>query len=532
MLKQDIPDFLLRPIFDTVFVAKATDPGLWVKYGPLIAAFLVFAGWFAVAWLTRRNQLKAFHEGVLDKLRIELNEPMKEYQKWLFDTKDVFASIDLTLPPPQPTIFSKGWREDRNMKLSKLFSNEKIPRVFDRFSEYSLLLPSLVPIVKELHRRNGKMMESCADFFQDIDITNNPNFLRISVLKINRQIMMIEQLRFQFFQFLQYECLYVTDKVSKPNFSGSPLDYIERKIDGKLWWKKVVYSIVSVPPQEDKEILESKEARSDNNMGNAWLEINNAFIEYREWLHVVMALLDPTPGGVEVPLYLEEPWFLRVKASLQIPGINSIPRLFPLMGSFSEKVHNIKGIAKALNIYQNGVQKRIVNFIEGRSKIRIGINRVEEMVELDRELSRIQRDLVVLSRLRDQFYHIFLYETLKDPALISPPIFAFDQNDPCDIITANVGGKGYRIMRADSLPHYEENRMKETRKKQESLYEKYWKDILPAVQEGRPELSPEKQIEIAKKLAHRIQSGNQARLIIKDVVETKAKQGGTEMGVQ
>src|SRR5690606_4330789 len=91
----EIPHFVLKPIIDTVFVVAQADPKtFWETYGAvLVGVFVAMIGWAANSWFTRRNQLKAFKEQTLDKIRVELNVDIAVYRDWLKDCRKKLRTI-------------------------------------------------------------------------------------------------------------------------------------------------------------------------------------------------------------------------------------------------------------------------------------------------------------------------------------------------------------------------------------------------------------------------------------------------------
>ena len=132
-------------------MAQALQGYFWDKLFPvLFTGFLVIVGWGITYRLSRRNQLRSFKEGVLDKVRTELNKPLIEYREWLGKTRSEVKHLSLGDIPK-----GEGYKPWRTQLFERLVANSKSWVWYQRLGEYTFLFPGYKKVIADMeHRQN------------------------------------------------------------------------------------------------------------------------------------------------------------------------------------------------------------------------------------------------------------------------------------------------------------------------------------------------------------------------------------------
>jgi hypothetical protein len=266
----DIYPYVLKSIVDTVFipVMPKQDPN-WYKFiMPLVGLFGIvvgMVGWWMNSWYARRNQLKGFEESVLDKIRIEMNFHFVEYEKWLNalsslielhilddgmranlryqeikKQKDAVAVYEAASPEKQAVYAQKPTLEVSSFKLNvsrleNFTDKASRPEFYTRFEAYDILFSNFLRVVNLMKARHNDLTISVIEFTSNyihgiikFDEAYNP------LVKLRIKAAEASSLRFQLFQFFQFECLKTLDRILVPNFESSPYNYLHRNKDGTL----------------------------------------------------------------------------------------------------------------------------------------------------------------------------------------------------------------------------------------------------------------------------------------------------------
>lgn len=204
---------------DTLFIqAPATQKAWFETWAPWIGLFLTLAGWFISSFLTRRNALKSFEEGVLDKIRIEMNTPLMTYHTFL---NELLFAVDMLrraspedshkshdgqhLAPTAEGIAKPLEISDSGLWLS-LF--EQYSLCFENFSETFTVLRRRHT---EIIRKTNKLINEYTQFKPEAKAYHIDTLFKL----VNEQY----ALRDQFSIFLQYECLKNMKRIKRPDFT-------------------------------------------------------------------------------------------------------------------------------------------------------------------------------------------------------------------------------------------------------------------------------------------------------------------------
>lgn len=126
----------------------------------IIGISIAVAGWLANHFLSIRAQNKSFMNQIINNARIELNESIKEYIKWLDDILKAFVNINMTVNP----YFGRKRHElDDNYSVVLTEFFKLLDRYFlhppfiNRLVEYETLFPQMKDARIYLNRQHNNL---------------------------------------------------------------------------------------------------------------------------------------------------------------------------------------------------------------------------------------------------------------------------------------------------------------------------------------------------------------------------------------
>lgn len=234
----------------------------------------------------------------------------------------------------------------------------------------------------------------------------------------------------------------------------------------------------------------------------SWVRLNQALIDYKDWIDNIQAIFSDASPGLEIKDYLEETWMDRIHRVFQKTKIKEVPIFYEIYDSVAEDYPKLANLVAGMKERQFKIQKEIVAFMKEYFRIRKYKDFVEEMVELDKVVGRINRAVLSLYYFRAQFYQVFLYETLVNKINVYPTDFTQYRKFPTDIIITRPNRSGYDIQTFDQDPEAEKSRANAFRSIQQKKFQNFFTRIDALVKKERPELSPPQQNVFANVLAN------------------------------
>lgn len=208
---------VISKAIDTLYIVTSSPAHSWGIILPWVGLGLTILGWFANSSFSRRNQLKSFEEGVLDKIRLEINKELSIYREWVL--KWNFLVMD-AFP------FNPATSKKYAIEITNHIEKELITPLSFLVHQYSPIFKNITPIFEALHNHYSKTLAEFTKFVQK-DITTTPiaeNEIEEMRSKISYQLVLIDQ----YFNALQYDCLRSLNRIK---------DYKNRQKDGSLYYR-------------------------------------------------------------------------------------------------------------------------------------------------------------------------------------------------------------------------------------------------------------------------------------------------------
>ncbi len=199
---------------DTLHIVTSSPGHSWGTIIPWVGLGLTIIGWFINSLFSRSNTLKAFEEGVLDKIRIEINSEITKYTAWV---DMLHTQLYLVYQSELETYYEEF------PKLNSLLQSDQFGSLMNAFNNYQNLFRPLVPILSVVNRYQSKIINEMAPLVQTRPLGKNEARLE----EVGNGILQIKFFTAQFFEALQYDCLQSLKRVR---------NYKNKKQDGRLFY--------------------------------------------------------------------------------------------------------------------------------------------------------------------------------------------------------------------------------------------------------------------------------------------------------
>lgn len=213
----------------------------------LIAVAVAVIGWKRNSALARQNQIKAFDEGVLDKIRIDLIPLFTEHREWVLEFRLIVdaltklnAAYEYNAEHGNPAADPKDsaqrfYRQALGFSEIRPFLEKKNTRKWiTRLTDYQDLFKPMIPILEVLDAEHMSIRGDLREFIKKYN-DKIPDYVATTNIfyRTTNRLENLDSLRDQFFRFFQYECLKSIERIKAPLISVTPWqDKIIRQPNG------------------------------------------------------------------------------------------------------------------------------------------------------------------------------------------------------------------------------------------------------------------------------------------------------------